>query len=505
MIKLLLFTSIIFVTIKTWTAPAPESSFNQFNRIYTDLTGTTNEKMLSKAYTYQNLSLCHANELANDHGNELYDEMRIYKDNIRGKKLITRKYIPRSKKDQFLLTGTKKEHYVLKYVLKTIRNFPDKYFDYFKECRKVFCVLSKIYGNDVYAAMSINFNYQTDFYFTHKRDSTEKNRTWTGPQIRFVYSTLKMIPKYILDKITLLKEFKITSKHIGNTPNVVGQASFLKKKITFYSPRYNIHTILHEIGHMVDITKFKSIFGIIPIDYEKAHSISDEYLSLRNWHSKMRTNRCDLIKTNYGLTSPQEDFANSFSNYIQMPKVFKANCPYDYDYFKNNVFDGKEYRPKTDLTLINAIEAGFKYCKNTPDYNNPFGSSYITDPNRKPGELSTIRVLFNLISQVDIKSDCTTAFKILHSTKNKNKNCYERGIYDHFFIEEFQMLAQNYIRNIAFLAFNQSYVDIYRCEVLGCNKDRALRNILIDAIDGDQILRRLTQRTKEEILQSLMR
>ena len=83
----------------------------------------------------------------------------------------------------------------------------------------------------------------------------------------------------------------------------------------------------------------------------------------------------------YGLTSPREDFAESYVNYVFNPVIFKKIEPERYDFLKTNIFNAKEYLPLGIKKAIKRIKSVLKtplpYSSILPidsDLNEPYGN-----------------------------------------------------------------------------------------------------------------------------------
>ena len=82
-------------------------------------------------------------------------------------------------------------------------------------------------------------------------------------------------------------------------------------------------TVAHEIGHNAEETLEPDL--------------------LDDWNDLYEQSDLDEFVTPYASESAQEDFAETYSFYINDPPLVQATSPDKYDFMKDNVFDGKEF------------------------------------------------------------------------------------------------------------------------------------------------------------------
>lgn len=91
-------------------------------------------------------------------------------------------------------------------------------------------------------------------------------------------------------------------------------------------------TIAHEIGHNAEeyipnsaVNEWDNLYYDSSLDYISSFGEDNRFV------------------TDYATTSPEEDFAETYSFYINDPEMVQAICPEKYDFMKDHVFNGKEF------------------------------------------------------------------------------------------------------------------------------------------------------------------
>ncbi len=138
-------------------------------------------------------------------------------------------------------------------------------------------------------------------------------------------------------------------------------------RIEFFNPLFFesedeiINIIHHEFGHAYDISQgLLSVseewlnvakFGALHLPPLDAQENSDFLFAFLNDPNIPNFAPIALRQQGtYSRLNPQEDFANSFAAYIHYP-YFKYTNPGRYKFFKDKVFDGKEYFPENEGSL----------------------------------------------------------------------------------------------------------------------------------------------------------
>jgi hypothetical protein len=93
-------------------------------------------------------------------------------------------------------------------------------------------------------------------------------------------------------------------------------------------------TIAHEIGH----NAAENLEPELVNQWNTLYECSSERLISSGGEQ-------DEFVTEYATITSAEDFAETYSFYVNDPEFVKAVCPQKYDFMKNYVFDGLEFVP----------------------------------------------------------------------------------------------------------------------------------------------------------------
>lgn len=141
------------------------------------------------------------------------------------------------------------------------------------------------------------------------------------------------------------------------------------------------NTIIHEAGHNLQFSRFgvnfkdgklKEFSDISWILKDSGFIINPEL----DTDTKPDTVNYQGFVSDYSMTAPAEDFAETFSYYMIYSEYFRYKLQYDkilkvkYEWMKNNVFDGREY-DKSPNPLDNAMVYSLigEYWNRNKDYN----------------------------------------------------------------------------------------------------------------------------------------
>lgn len=201
------------------------------------------------------------------------------------------------------------------------------------ECDKVLCAIKKIWGENaikmLYIKMKHHYN-TSEIAFSHSERFSSK-------ELDDVLLSLEDIPDHLdaigkrNQRLTRFKE-GYTLESYG--PEVVANAVIMLfdswKDKSSPSRQY---TIFHEVSH--------NLAGRLNgMDYHP------EWLELSEWVKKgddWSSKKDACFSSEYAMTNPAEDFAETATTYRYNGKELKESCPKKYDFMKNNVFKGIEY------------------------------------------------------------------------------------------------------------------------------------------------------------------
>jgi hypothetical protein len=156
-----------------------------------------------------------------------------------------------------------------------------------------------------------------EFFKTFGYEILEFHKEWSYKELERLKKTFEEIPgaknsKYIRS-ISRWKDSRFSEG---------GFYSLIFRQIGFSSKVLNTQIIIHEFAHSLQS-------GAIP------------NLGLE-W--KLRMLNDPWFISAYALTSWQEDFSESMAVYMTDPDKLELACPYRYEYLKEKVFKGKEFR-----------------------------------------------------------------------------------------------------------------------------------------------------------------
>ncbi|MCP4915104.1 MAG: hypothetical protein GY909_18440 [Oligoflexia bacterium] len=281
--------------------------------------------------------------------------------------------------------GTKEQIEILKGMLEEVdiggRALPSA-LEEAKDCKTPLCIAKKVYKGEEEAllAMSLSKKYGVSVSGTQNKGLKEKGieYSWSKNDLRRLKTGLSLLPNELIG-LRNLKKFYITPPGYSRGEGVLAWARpdssggfySMPGSITFSNRSLNkrtlfssIHTIIHEIAHHHDYEALT--------DENKDRRLTSEmseYSKLNGWTSKKvpkelfpgyttdvdewtgDPNSCYV--TSYSKQEPAENYADTMSWYIMKPKELKAKCPKHYDYFKDVVFNGKEFESpfKHDINI----------------------------------------------------------------------------------------------------------------------------------------------------------
>ncbi len=213
------------------------------------------------------------------------------------------------------------------------KNF-QKDFSINPECKKVLCAVTKIWGEDLgKKILYINLKH----HFNASEYAFENSDRLKLDEIDDVIMGMEDLPKHLIPlgrSNQRLTHFSRGYGLKGDSPYVAANSVVMLFDTWTKEPRFERqYSVFHEMSHNV-----ATRLG----DMDEVPS----WLKLSGWVKKgdswnKNPNAC--FTTEYGLTNPFEDYAESLSTYRYNPKPFKESCPEKYNFIKDKVFKGKEY------------------------------------------------------------------------------------------------------------------------------------------------------------------
>lgn len=198
--------------------------------------------------------------------------------------------------------------------------------------------------------VGVNKN-SNDLYYTGYDESTDSVNWREIPGVLIAADALYKVPENVLQvmdgkTIYFSTEYGRSYTVLGSFPDydiLVG----LERGIIL-ERNYNSHTVIHEIGHIVD---YHGIQGI----YNDEQNIFDNSLNDRNFiFNGMDEYSSDSIVSSgyissYSAVNDAENFAENFAHYVIYPNEFREKIVVDpllieeYEFMRDVIFSGFEY------------------------------------------------------------------------------------------------------------------------------------------------------------------
>lgn len=204
-------------------------------------------------------------------------------------------------------------------------------------CEKVLCAVDRIWGE--FLGRKILFMNLKYGYNGSELISLEASR-FTESEMEDILTGLSDLPRARVPLYENRPFKKIPGFAGGETPNPgIWADSFVRLYDPWFagSPGLRHQTLLHEVGH--------NLHYKLPRDkYEQWNTMSSWVKTGDNWGFDT-VGACMVSR--YGMTSPHEDFAETFSAYRYNARALLARCPEKYRFMRENVFAGIEYREES--------------------------------------------------------------------------------------------------------------------------------------------------------------
>ncbi len=187
-----------------------------------------------------------------------------------------------------------------------------------------------------------------------------------------LYKQLIDLPVIVLRKLRLKKIYRVINGAVKESKYgyVLGDYSLDQERIQMYDSAFEKNgdqfgegTLIHELGHAV------------------WYGLEDD---LKGWYLNISWKYNDgewgkrfgnLFVSEYSTSDPLEDFAEHFAAYVRNPELLKSKASIKYQWLKENVFDGVEYKNQAKYKNTSIKLEGSK----TPDYTAPYFINNIKD------------------------------------------------------------------------------------------------------------------------------
>ncbi|MFS4458173.1 putative zinc-binding metallopeptidase [Bdellovibrio sp. HCB2-146] len=216
---------------------------------------------------------------------------------------------------------------------------PDIPFYFKPNCKKVLCAIKEVFGAQVglrLAYMLARFNMNG----SHLRYPNAS--PFTVAELDEVLMALQDIPTEFLP---ITQDMQLTRLTRGKTVELGGHPCTLAdNQIRLYdlweiaASDVKRETLIHEVAHALSDHQFHNI------------ELKPEWLGLSQWIHREGTslntsrgaNRQEFV-SDYAMSSPREDFAESFTAYIYEPQLLLRQNPAKFQFLKDVIFKGRDF------------------------------------------------------------------------------------------------------------------------------------------------------------------
>lgn len=208
------------------------------------------------------------------------------------------------------------------------------------ECSKVLCAVDKIWGQ--YAGrkllfMNLKFGYNGSEYL--KENSSRFNES----ELDDILMSLSDLPQAIMP---MYADRSMRKSSVQDKATTATSIVWADSAVTIYPPwiagpqGLRFQTLVHEVGHNLHQKMSNEKFR--------------EWMGMSSWVKTGDKWNYDILgacmTSKYGMTSPLEDFAETASAYRYNAKALLARCPAKYNFMRDNVFRGVEYREESQCS-----------------------------------------------------------------------------------------------------------------------------------------------------------
>lgn len=208
------------------------------------------------------------------------------------------------------------------------------------ECNKVLCAVDKIWGQYVgrkLLFMNLKYGYNGS-ELIHANAAK-----YTDAEMDDLLLAMSDLPQAImpLGRNHEITKYEATESHPDKGPTVWADSLVRLYAPWFRGPQgLRFQTLIHEIGHNMNS-------AIAP-------EINQRWLSMSSWVKTGDKWEFDSVgacmPSRYAMTSPLEDYAETSSAYRYNGRALLAQCPDKYNFMKDNVFRGVEYREESQCS-----------------------------------------------------------------------------------------------------------------------------------------------------------
>lgn len=182
------------------------------------------------------------------------------------------------------------------------------------------------------------------------RNSANLSNSDRTKYMEAIKEAMSILPPSVQDDVISFNRDSLLTIEFTESSDYWGKYSCSENRIkisTYCNEKVEIiYALLHEMGHAYSLHSFGGwtflCFNHIYIPPSYREILDKEYPpSFFACYGYKNEGGYYPLE---GHRKWEEDFAESFAYYVLIPGFLKENCPLRYDWLKNNVFDGIEYK-----------------------------------------------------------------------------------------------------------------------------------------------------------------
>lgn len=208
------------------------------------------------------------------------------------------------------------------------------------ECTKVLCAVDKIWGQ--YAGRKLLYlNLKTGY--NGSEYLRENSARFSEGELDDILMAMEDLPHAVMPMYT---DRQLRKSPVPKEPPGSPSITWADSAVTIYPAWFQgaqglrFQTLVHEVGH--------NLHAKLP---QEKYA---QWLTLSSWVKTGDSWQYDILgacmPSKYGMTSPQEDFAETASAYRYNARALLAHCPEKYNFMRDNVFRGVEYREESQCS-----------------------------------------------------------------------------------------------------------------------------------------------------------
>ena len=220
-------------------------------------------------------------------------------------------------------------------------------------CKKIKCAIEKMFGQQAARTLYLKTRYGLNV----SNHAWELSSRPTNSEMNDLFRAALTFPEHLLP----IDGNKRYTRFRRNAGAIFGEGVLANATISFFDywetfpNEHRQYAAYHELSH----------YMASELDLDE----NEEWLSLSGWvefGDEWEPQFPSTFPSRYGATNPHEDFAEAMSAYRYNPEILLEMSPAKYDYLRDNVYMGIEYRetefcnrkPPTILRALNNLPQG---------------------------------------------------------------------------------------------------------------------------------------------------